>query len=97
LCQGARAVAQLVKKGHIDPDGLPFFSKSQALEAVSDPELVDAICQGCPFQAEDCDFQSQTVSPLPSDIEPCGGYILLRLLILNRYIDPSALKALNHD
>ena len=94
LCQGAWAVGRLAEEGLLDPVCLPDFNKSNALKSILDPELVDHICQTCPFQAEDCDFQSKTVSALPADVEPCGGYILLRLLKLNRYLDPSDIKAL---
>jgi len=96
LCQGAWGVSQLVKTGRLDPEALPSFNKSHALEAISDPDLVAAICRACPFQAEDCDFQSTKKTSVPSDVEPCGGYILLRLLIINRYLVPADLKTLNH-
>jgi hypothetical protein len=47
------------------------------------------ICTSCPFRANDCDFQSGELS---EDIEPCGGFVLIVLLLENNLITESDLK-----
>ena len=83
-------LGQLVEKGRLDPNSWPPLNKGDALDVISDQELEEVVCQDCPFKAEDCDYQSVTG---PVDAEPCGGYILLRLLKKEQYLTPAILKS----
>jgi hypothetical protein len=77
-CQGARVISQLVKVRKLNPHRLPCNGKNSGLWKEPDPILDSIVCRRCSFEKEDCDFRSNDP---PSDSEPCGGYILLRLLI----------------
>jgi len=78
ICRGAQVVENLLKRGVIRAAELPGdghgFSSGYAHEAC----LEDAVCGLCAFRRDDCDFQSQESPP---DAEPCGGFILVNLLI----------------
>ena len=76
-CQGAEVIERLVKQGRLHPEQLPRDGKIPGKRWQHDAALDAAVCQLCPFKAQDCDFQAE--SP-PPDAEPCGGYILLTLL-----------------
>ncbi len=77
-CQGALVVERLAEKGVIDPSVLPGGEwKRGDLWQVNDALLGEMVCGRCPFRDDGCDYRA----PLrPADAEPCGGYILLRLL-----------------
>ncbi len=76
-CQGSEVIERLVKQGRLHPGQLPRDGKIPGKRWKHDPALDVAVCQPCPFKAQDCDFQSE--SP-PPHAEPCGGYIILTLL-----------------
>ena len=76
-CQGAQVIEQMVRRRRLDPALLPRNGKKPSLWKNQDPVLVLHVCQHCPFQEKDCDYQSACPPP---DTEPCGGYILLSLL-----------------
>lgn len=91
-CRGAEVVEKLVLHGQIATDGLPHFDKNYFLWQKYAKIFAGYICATCPFRAEDCDFMSE--EPAGPDIvtEPCGGFIMLALLIENNLIDMSGLK-----
>ena len=93
-CQGARVIEQMVRRKRLDPVLLPQHRKTPSLWKNRDPILVAHVCQNCPFREEDCDYQS--ASP-PPDAEPCGGYILLRLLKEKGLISAGDLEGLHND
>ena len=76
-CQGARVIVQLIECGRLNPNRLPRNSKNTDLWKQPDLILDTNVCRRCSFKKEDCDFKSNDPPP---DSEPCGGYILLRLL-----------------
>jgi hypothetical protein len=76
-CQGAEVIECLVKQGRLHPEQLPGDRKIPGKRWQHDAALDAAVCQPCPFKAQDCDFQAESSPP---HAEPCGGYILLTLL-----------------
>lgn len=77
-CQGARVVERLVASGVLDPSVLPGRElKKDRLWQESDALLDETVCGRCPFRAADCDYRALD---RPADAEPCGGYLLLRIL-----------------
>ncbi len=76
-CQGAVVLERLVAKNRIDPASVSCFEKVQDIIKRADKSLNSYVCDKCPFQNEDCDFQSKNPPP---ECEPCGGYILLAIL-----------------
>ena len=88
-CYGARIVAALVQRKLVAPEHIRF-TKDPELWPKHRPILEAHVCSRCPFRAEDCDFQSDEPE---DDLEPCGGYVVLSLLVENRLIDENTLKA----
>jgi hypothetical protein len=88
-CHGARILEALVRETRVDPRQIRF-AKDPELWPKHRAVLEAFICSHCPFRAEDCDFQSDEPE---DDLEPCGGYIVLSLLLENRVIDEDTLKA----
>ncbi len=76
-CRGALLVEHLVRRRRLIPGDFQSLEKSESLFPGQEADLEAAVCRGCPFQAEDCDFMS--ANP-PSDCRPCGGLVLLRQL-----------------
>lgn len=77
-CQGAQVLDALIRGGRLHPEQLPGgLRKEPRLWRVDDPELEAALCRVCPFRVDGCDFYSPQRS---AQTEPCGGYLLLKLL-----------------
>jgi hypothetical protein len=76
-CRGALLVEQLVRRRRLTPKDFQNLERNEPLFPGQEADLEAAVCQGCPFQAEDCDFKS--ANP-PADCRPCGGLVLLRQL-----------------
>jgi len=92
-CRGAEVVEKLVLLGHITAAGLPFFEKDPRSWRNCKTVFGQTICATCPFRAEDCDFMSDAPeADLDGEIEPCGGFILLALLVENNVIDMPGLE-----
>jgi hypothetical protein len=62
-CQGAQVIEQMVRRKRLDPALLPRNGKKASLWKNHDPVLVAHVCQNCPFQKEDCDYQSACPPP----------------------------------
>ena len=88
-CYGARVIEMLVDKKQIKIDAMPLLEKSAGLWEKYRGEFSSYVCTRCPFQAEDCDFQSASS---PDGAEPCGGLILLAHLRANHLISESDLE-----
>ena len=56
--------------------------------------MLDADCGRCDFMEEDCDYQSETRW---RESEPCGGYILIKLLSEKGIIDRENLEDLSGE
>ncbi len=77
-CRGALVVERLVSNGVIEPSGLPGGAWKRAdLWQEDDPLLEEMVCGRCAFRDGGCDYRA---ADRPVDAEPCGGYILLRIL-----------------
>jgi len=90
-CLGALIAEFLVHQKKINPEKILNFTKDSQIWEKQKAKLEKHVCRRCPFQAEDCDFQS---SAPPDDTEPCGGFILLACLIESNMIDESALETI---
>ena len=76
-CRGALLVEQLVQRRRLNRKDFQNLERNKPLFPGREVDLEAAVCRGCPFQAEDCDFQS--ANP-PADCRPCGGLVLLQQL-----------------
>lgn len=54
-----------------------------------DALLKKFVCRECPFKSDGCDFRA---TGLLSDANPCGGYILLSILIDGETVSGSDLE-----
>jgi len=77
LCRGALVVEKLVRRQRLTPENFRGLDEKEPLIPRQEIDLEDAVCAGCPFRAEDCDFQSPHP---PADCRPCGGLVLLHRL-----------------
>lgn len=92
-CRGAEVIEKLVSQNLINPDDLPHFKKDSRLWPSYKKIFGKYICATCDFKAKDCDFMADAPeADLGSENEPCGGFILLVLLIENDFIDMSLLE-----
>ena len=77
-CRGALVVERLAERGVLDPSVLPAGDRKRpGICQENDALLEEMVCRRCPFRAEDCDYRA---AERPHYAEPCGGYILLRIL-----------------
>ncbi|UCG63992.1 MAG: hypothetical protein JSW12_15230 [Deltaproteobacteria bacterium] len=88
-CQGAQVVERLVAQGRLKPEALARHQKHPPLWQRQDATLDASICQHCSFRLKDCDFTSENPPP---DCEPCGGYILVSLLMAKGMLTSDDLK-----
>jgi hypothetical protein len=92
-CRGAEVIEKMVMHQLIDPDKLPRFEKNGRLWQNYKKIFGKYICATCPFRIKDCDFMSEAPEKAAGKmIEPCGGFILLALLIENDFIDMTGLE-----
>ena len=89
ICNGARLLEILLGKGLLSPEAISAVKPEPCLESVINTVAGNAVCRGCPFLRDDCDFRSVTPPP---DAEPCGGYILLALLAANGVVSRERLE-----
>ena len=75
LCRSAGLVEQLVQRRGLNPGDFLKLDQNDPLSPGQEPDLEAAVCEGCPFREEDCDFKS--ANP-PAESRPCGGLILLQ-------------------
>ncbi len=87
-CQGALVVEDLFNTGKLQAGEIPKNKKKPMLWEDRD-NILETVCDSCPFKKEDCDFQSEN---RPAGCEPCGGYILLSILISNGIIKPEDIE-----
>jgi len=78
ICRGAQVVDNLLKRGVIRFAEMPGDGTESFTTSSHRAFLEDAVCRLCVFRRDDCDFQSQESPP---DAEPCGGFILIDLLV----------------
>ena len=77
-CGAAVTAARLIRLRNIPTGEVASLVRAQA-DTGKDGDLLDAlVCRYCPFVIDGCDFRSP--SP-PPDAVPCGGFILLGLLL----------------
>lgn len=91
-CMGAVMIEDLIKNGKLRIDAIPSGEKDTSLWKKRNPFLVKEVCSRCEFRIDGCDYMSDNPPP---DAEPCGGNILLSLLLINEIIRAEDLKKLN--
>lgn len=89
ICNGARLLEIFMEQGMVSPDVIAAVNPGPLPASGKNPGLEEGVCRKCPFRAEDCDFQSETPPP---GAEPCGGFILLALLLAKGSISLEKLK-----
>ncbi len=94
ICNGARVVEILLKRGVLSPERLTAMKGRPCPAVRREPALEAKVCGECPFRAEDCDFQSATPPP---NARPCGGFILLSLLMVDGALIPTGLTGIADD
>lgn len=78
-CRAAQLVDDLLQRGLLRAPELPGNNrKIPSLWLDDAPALGRVVCRPCPFAVDGCDFRE---NPRSAAVEPCGGYILLRLLL----------------
>ena len=92
-CQGAKVIERLIYLGRINPEILPKSGKKPHLWKTKDNNLYLYVCSLCPFKEDGCDYQAP--QPVPN-AEPCGGYILLRLLKVKDFISIRDLEEISY-
>ncbi len=89
LCNGARLVEMLMAKGILSPGRLSGIKREAAISTRKDRIMENVVCAPCPFLEDGCDFRAK--APPPGAV-PCGGYILLDLLVAKGIIAMDVLK-----
>ncbi len=89
LCNGARLLEILMNNGILSPGRLSGIKREAAISTRKDLLMEKAVCAPCPFLADGCDFRAKAPPP---DAVPCGGYILLDLLVAKGIIAMDVLK-----
>jgi hypothetical protein len=89
ICNGARLLEIFMKRGMVSPEAIAAVNPGPLPASGKNHDLVEGVCRGCPFRQNDCDFQSETP---PRGAEPCGGFILLALLLAKGSISLEKLK-----
>jgi hypothetical protein len=78
LCRGAGLVERLLRRKRLSPEDIQGWRKDDPFPPGQETDLESAVCAGCLFRNEDCDFKS---TPPPEDARPCGGLLLLAQLL----------------
>ncbi len=76
-CFGFTIIERLINKGII----IPLKDLQYEPDHTTKEELIQSLCNFCPFSQNDCDFFAQKI-----DAKPCGGLIFLSRLIDNHRI-----------
>jgi hypothetical protein len=92
ICHGAHQIEKLIENGVLDIEELACDRNCFSIPTVGDADLEAAVCRKCDFRKEDCDFQSEQG---PVNAAPCGGYILICLLIANEVISINELMEID--
>lgn len=92
ICNGARFLEMLMNKWYLSPEELTGVEEGSSLSPSEYAELEEIVCRTCPFLVDGCDFRSD---PPPADAEPCGGFILLALLVGKDLVSMARLKEVN--
>ena len=79
-CLGARVAERLAATGNFDPcdSALRNGDESAWRDKYRDTLLFEKVCRFCEFRVEDCEHRSDDP---PWDAAPCGGLILLAILL----------------
>lgn len=89
ICNGGLLLEKLLKNILLSPEELTDVADGSSLSPMEYAELEEIVCRPCPFLADGCDFRSD---PPPADAEPCGGFILLALLVGKNVVHMARLK-----
>ncbi len=90
-CLGARVAQALAEKACFSPEEAAAWARDESAwrDANRDALLFENVCRPCEFRAEDCEYRSE--DPL-ADALPCGGLILLALLLARGVIHPADME-----
>jgi hypothetical protein len=92
-CGAALVAVKLARRGLVSTGDLPGPPDAQS--PVRDyPILRDLVCERCPFVLDGCDFR---LPERPEDAVPCGGFVLLGLLLEAGMIDSESLRTYNDE
>jgi hypothetical protein len=91
-CGGALALESLLKDRIISPEILSRMKQVRRTDVRRNKALDLTVCNNCDFIGDGCDFSSFGEQ---SDAEPCGGYILLDLLMAKGLISIKELEKNN--
>jgi hypothetical protein len=89
ICNGALLLEKLLKNILLSPEELTDVADGSSLSTMEYAQLEEIVCRSCPFVVDGCDFSSD---PPPADAEPCGGFILLALLVGKDVVHMARLK-----
>jgi hypothetical protein len=76
-CMGFIVIKRLIESGR----EIPFDKSGQVSDIAAGEKLVQNMCASCAFYESDCDFILKEGKALP-----CGGFILLELLIARHIV-----------
>ncbi len=89
ICNGARILEILDSRGRFSPWELREVRGVSSLSNEDHHQLEETVCRPCPFFIDGCDFRSD---PPPLNAEPCGGFLLLVMLMGKGLIAMEPLK-----
>ena len=92
ICNGARFLEVLMNKWGVYHEELAGVEEGSSLSPSEYTQLEEIVCRTCPFLADGCDFRSD---PPPAVAEPCGGFILLALLVGKDVVQMARLKEID--
>jgi hypothetical protein len=90
-CRGASVVEELIRRGKLRVDLISSGGKDISLWKERNPLIVKNVCSRCEFRIDGCDYMS---ADPPPDAEPCGGNILLLILLTKKIIRAEDLENL---
>jgi len=86
VCRAAALVTALLRQGVLAQADFPDpAGKEPGVWLSGTPLPEEYVCGSCSFAPDGCDFFVQPRSPA---VEPCGGYILLSLLVAQGTLSP---------
>jgi hypothetical protein len=93
-CGGAVTAARIVGARNIPTGEIASLTPEQADMDEKDDLLDALVCRSCPFVIDGCDFRSEEPQ---ADAVPCGGFILLVLLLSRGLIARQDIEDLARD
>ena len=86
-CYGYDLVKRLIDANLLDMQAIPIFNIKN-FKNKNNSLLKNLICKKCPFFVDGCDFRDTKINGK----QPCGGYIIIDLLLESGRISSSILS-----